>query len=127
MSASAQESRSIAKHRPEVSETGFKIVYKITYPNGKIYVGQNRSDTINYFGSAQSRLIARDFTREEQANFSVSRQVLWESVDASNKMVSRMEVEFIWKLSASDPAVGYNIWPKLRMYRVRLDESPNAD
>jgi len=26
--------------------------YKIIYPNGKIYVGQDRTDTLNYFGSA---------------------------------------------------------------------------
>jgi hypothetical protein len=33
-----------------------KAVYKITYPNGKIYIGQDRTDTLNYFGSADSRL-----------------------------------------------------------------------
>jgi hypothetical protein len=124
---SDQNSRPKANRRPEVSETGFKIVYKITYPNGKIYVGQDRTDNINYFGSAQSRLIARDFTREERANFSVTRQVLWESVDASNDLVSRMEVEFILKLRANDPAVGYNMWPKLRTEKVHVGESsPSA-
>ena len=39
-----------------------KVVYKITYPNGKIYVGMDVTDSINYFGSADSRLIASDFT-----------------------------------------------------------------
>jgi len=29
-----------------------KVVYKITYPNGKIYVGQDLTNSINYFGSA---------------------------------------------------------------------------
>jgi hypothetical protein len=29
-----------------------KVVYKITYPNGKIYIGQDLTDSINYFGSA---------------------------------------------------------------------------
>ena len=37
------------------------VIYKITYPNGKIYVGQDRTDSINYFGSADSDLIAKDF------------------------------------------------------------------
>jgi hypothetical protein len=27
-------------------------VYKITYPNGKIYIGQDRTDSTNYFGSS---------------------------------------------------------------------------
>ena len=36
------------------------VVYKITYPNVKIYVGQDRTDSINYFGSADGALIAKD-------------------------------------------------------------------
>ena len=35
-----------------------KVIYKITYPNGKIYIGQDRTDSINYFGSASNELIA---------------------------------------------------------------------
>jgi hypothetical protein len=35
------------------------VIDKITYPNGKIYVGQDRINSINYFGSASSELIAR--------------------------------------------------------------------
>jgi hypothetical protein len=30
-----------------------KIIYKITYPNGKIYVGSDLTDSINYFGSVR--------------------------------------------------------------------------
>ena len=43
-----------------------KVVYKITYPNGKIYVGKDLTDTLNYFGSADSRLIERDFPRQQR-------------------------------------------------------------
>jgi hypothetical protein len=35
------------------------VIYKVTYPNGKIYVGQDRTDSVNYFGSASDGLIAR--------------------------------------------------------------------
>ena len=28
-----------------------KVIYKITYPNGKIYVGMDLTNSINYFGS----------------------------------------------------------------------------
>ena len=41
-----------------------KIIYKITYPNSKIYIGKDLTDSINYFGSANDILIAADFTRE---------------------------------------------------------------
>ncbi|MGH7848401.1 MAG: hypothetical protein ACREQW_24960 [Candidatus Binatia bacterium] len=43
------------------------LTYTITYPNGKIYIGQDRTDSINYFGSAASELSAKDFTREQRA------------------------------------------------------------
>ncbi len=28
-----------------------KVIYKITYANGKIYIGKDLTDSINYFGS----------------------------------------------------------------------------
>ena len=65
-----------------------KVSYKITYPNGKIYVGQDLTDSINYFGSAHSELIARDFTREQRRDFTIRRQILWESETASDQEVS---------------------------------------
>lgn len=37
-----------------------KVIYKITYPNGKIYIGKDLTNTLNYFGSANSELIAND-------------------------------------------------------------------
>jgi hypothetical protein len=91
-----------------------KIVYKITYPNGKIYVGQDRTDSINYFGSASDELIARDFTPEQRRSFTVTRDVLWESEAATNSELSQAEVRFITELRANDPTVGYNQWPRFR-------------
>ena len=89
------------------------VIYKITYPNGKIYVGQDRTDSINYFGSADSALIAKDFTRE-QRRFTVTREVLWESETATPAEVTQREVEFISALKSNDPSVGYNQWPKFK-------------
>jgi hypothetical protein len=42
-------------------EVGELKVYKITYPNGKIYIGKDLTGSINYFGSADSTLISLDF------------------------------------------------------------------
>lgn len=89
-----------------------KVVYKITYPNGKIYVGKDLTDNINYFGSANHELISRDFSRDERRDFVVRRQILWESDLASDAEVARVEVELIRSLRANDPAIGYNQWPK---------------
>jgi len=91
-----------------------KIIYRVTYPNGKIYIGQDRTDDINYFGSADSDLIAGDFTREDRRSFTVTRDVLWESETASDSEVSRKEVELIREHRSNDPTIGYNRWPKSR-------------
>lgn len=91
-----------------------KVIYRITYPNGKIYVGQDVTDSINYFGSASSELIAKDFTREQRRDFTIRKEILWESETATNAEVNRKEAEFIVALGANNPAVGYNRWPKFK-------------
>lgn len=90
-----------------------KVIYKITYPNGKIYIGKDLTGSLNYFGSANSKLIERDFTAEEMRDFSIRKEVLWESEAASNEEVNAKEVELIRAFRANDPSVGYNRWPKL--------------
>jgi hypothetical protein len=92
-----------------------QVVYKITYPNGKIYVGQDVTDSINYFGSASDDLIARDFTREQRRDFTIRREILWESDTASRAEVTAKEVEFIVALRSNNPSVGYNQWPKFKV------------
>ena len=89
-----------------------KVIYRITYPNGKIYIGQDVTDSINYFGSASSALIAKDFTREERYSFTIIRDILWESEDADQKVVNEMERRAIVEFRANDPAIGYNLRPK---------------
>lgn len=89
-----------------------KVIYRITYPNGKIYIGQDVTDSINYFGSASSAMIAQDFTREERMSFTVTRDILWESETATREEVNEMERRAIVEFRANDPAIGYNRWPK---------------
>jgi hypothetical protein len=91
-----------------------KIVYKITYPNGKIYIGKDFTDSINYFGSADSKLIEKDFTREQRRSFTIKRDVLWESDSASDQEVNQKEIEFINSNESNNPQVGYNQWPKFK-------------
>ena len=92
----------------------FKVIYKITYPNGKIYIGKDLTDSINYFGSANSDLIAKDFTREQRSDFTIRKEILWESASATDLEVNKREVELIRVLNSNDPAIGYNQWPKRR-------------
>ena len=89
-----------------------KVIYKITYSNGKIYIGKDVTGTLNYFGSADSRLIEKDFTVEEMRDFTIRKQILWESETAADHEVNLKEIEFIKMLSSNNPAIGYNQLPK---------------
>jgi hypothetical protein len=88
-----------------------KVVYKITYPNGKIYIGKDLTDTLNYFGSANSKLIEEDFSRDQRKDFTIRKEILWESATASDAEISKVEVDYIRSLGSNDPLVGYNRWP----------------
>ncbi len=94
-----------------------KVIYKITYPNGKIYVGKDLTDSINYFGSAHSATIARDFTPEQRQSFTVIREILWSSEMASDREVAMREIGFIRSLRSNNPEIGYNRSPKLPFSR----------
>ncbi|MGZ3488657.1 MAG: GIY-YIG nuclease family protein [Isosphaeraceae bacterium] len=69
------------------------------------------TDTINYLGSGDRTLIERDFTREQRRDFTIRKEILWESDSASDTEVRRLEAEFIRKLQSNDPSIGYNQWP----------------
>ncbi len=90
----------------------WKVVYRITYPNGKTYIGQDLTDTISYFGSPSSSQIEADFTREQRRSFTITRDTLWESETATNEEVSVMEMNLIREHRSNDPAVGYNLRPR---------------
>jgi hypothetical protein len=91
-----------------------KVIYKITYPDGKIYIGQDRTDDIRYFGSPNRDLIEKDFTRDEKDDFTIRKEILWESETASIEEVYQQEINFINKFRSNNPNIGYNMWPKHR-------------
>lgn len=91
-----------------------KVIYKITYPNGKIYIGQDRTNTLNYFGSADSRLIERDFSPDERRDFTIRKEILWESDTATHSEVWEKEIELIRRYRSNEPQVGYNQVPKFQ-------------
>lgn len=100
-----------ADSRTEVGRT-MKVVYKITYPNGKIYIGMDLTGTLAYFGSPNKRLIERDFSPEERRDFTIRKEVLWESETAADAEVRLVEIGFIRQLGSNDPSVGYNRFPR---------------
>ena len=92
-----------------------KQIYMITYPTGKIYVGKDSVGSHRYFGSPDMDIINSDFEslpEEVRKDYTIRKQILWESDDCSEAELSQKEVEFIRKYQANDPKIGYNRWPK---------------
>lgn len=90
-----------------------KQIYKITYPNGKIYIGKDLTGTLTYFGSPNESLIAADFSESRQS-FSLTKEILWESEIATLAEVHAKEMHFIHNLKSNRPEIGYNRCPKPR-------------
>lgn len=93
-----------------------KQIYMITYPTGKIYIGKDTVGSYRYFGSPDIEVVNADFLSlpaEVRKDYTVRKQVLWESETATDEELSVKEVEFIRKHRSNDPAVGYNRWPRL--------------
>ena len=94
-----------------------KQVYKITYPTGKIYIGKDSFGSARYVGSPNPDLVNADFARltlEQRRDYTIRKEILWESEDASEAELSAKEVEMIRQHRSNDPRVGYNRWPTFK-------------
>lgn len=91
-----------------------KVIYRITYPNGKVYVGMDLTNTLTYFGSPSSPLVAADFTVEQKRSFTITKDILWESETATDSEVREKEIQLILLHGANDPSKGYNQTPRFR-------------
>lgn len=92
-----------------------KQVYKITYPTGKIYVGKDSVGSARYMGSPDLEIVNEDFAKlpkEHQLDYTLRKEILWESVSATESELSAKEIEMIRKHRSNDPEIGYNRWPK---------------
>ena len=89
-----------------------KQIYKITYPNGKIYIGKDLTGTLNYYGSANSKLIENDFSDSEKKSFTITKEIIWEIDSTDDSEINKKEVEYIKQFDSNNPKIGYNQWPK---------------
>ena len=103
-----------AAHEGTSGKPPVKQVYKITYPTGKIYIGKDSFGSARYMGSPDKDLINADFEKlsdEIRHDYTLRKQILWESDTATETELSAKEVEMIRKHRANHPKVGYNRWP----------------
>lgn len=88
-----------------------KQVYKITYPTGKIYIGKDSIGSARYFGSPDMDVINADFAKlsaDQRRDYTIRKQILWESETATEAELSVKEVEMIRNYRSNDPDIGYN-------------------
>ena len=89
------------------------VIYKLTFPNSKIYIGKDIGEgghSLRYFGSWYNDLVMADFSDKELRDFTIRKEIIFESNDKSE--VSNKEIEFISLYNANNPSIGYNRAPK---------------
>ena len=77
--------------------------------------GLDVTDTTLYFGSSSVKAqIAADMTPEQRQDFTIRKQILWQSTDATDAEARAMEIQLIQETVANDAAQGYNLVPRQR-------------
>ena len=92
-----------------------KQIYLITYPTGKIYIGKDSVGSFRYFGSPDISVVNNDFASLAESvrkDYTVRKQILWESESCTEQELAAKEVEFIRRYQSNNPKIGYNRWPK---------------
>lgn len=85
------------------------VIYKLTFPNRKIYIGKDvggNGHSLRYFGSWDNEMVMRDFSDDELRDFTVRKQILFESTDKNE--ANKKEFELIREYNSNDYNIGYN-------------------
>jgi hypothetical protein len=86
-----------------------KVIYKITYPNGRIYIGKDSTgDNLRYFGSPDREYLEKDFSWEQQQDIILRKEILFSSDGISETELIKKENELIVKYESNNPEKGYN-------------------
>jgi hypothetical protein len=99
-----------------------QYIYKLTYPNGKIYIGQDETGSYaTYFGEwdkERGERIEKEHPLEQTKVFTIRKDILWSSETAfpskpiPTEELTQKKNKFIEKFDASNPEKGYNLIPK---------------
>ncbi len=89
-----------------------KVIYKITYPNGKIYIGKDSTNSVSYFGSPDSNEVAKDFDPNLTDTMTVTKTIIERFNVITEADLIRKEIGWIIKMGSNNPDIGYNRNPK---------------
>ncbi len=97
----------------------YGYVYKVTFPNGKIYVGRDTAETAEfdyykYMGSPilkAKQLMHAEMSPllNERRTLTVTKEVLYEARECTVAHIKQKERDFIALLRSTDRAFGYNM------------------
>jgi hypothetical protein len=97
----------------------YGYVYKVTFPNGKIYVGRDTAETAEfdyykYMGSPilktkQSMHADMSSLLNAQRTLTLTKELLYEARECTVAHIKQKERDFIALLRSTDRAIGYNM------------------
>lgn len=85
-------------------------IYKTTFPNGKIYIGSDITDSVKYLGSPKcEELILKEHSLYTGLKLNFEKEILiyFEKID--RKELLKIESEYIQKFKSNDSKIGYNL------------------
>ncbi len=85
-----------------------KQIFKITFPNNKIYIGKDPTGTLTYLGGFDPLSVKADYLNVKIPSFTLKKEILWESETADESEVSRREAQYIAIFDSTNPKIGYN-------------------
>jgi len=92
-----------------------KVIYKITYPKGKIYIGSDSSgDILRYFGSPDREILEIDYSWEELQDIILRKEILFFDENISDSDLRKKEYRIIEEMGSNNPEIGYNLLPKYK-------------
>ena len=88
-------------------------IYKITYPNGKIYIGSDMTDSYNYCGSPHAEELMK-YLKSIKDDIVIHKQIIkdYPKGTITEKELHVEEVNFIHKYQSNNPEIGYNLKPR---------------
>lgn len=93
-----------------ITKENMPYIYKTTFPNGKIYIGSDMTDSVKYLGSPTCmELILRDHPIFTGCCFSFQKEILIYYKTISRKQLLSIEKNYIIEYNSTNPDIGYNL------------------
>ena len=86
-----------------------KQIIKLTLPTGKVFITTSSEDEASIYNRADFIADLRMLPNEEQLDFIIRRQVLWQATSCDDETLQKKSREFIKLYRAGEPEHGYNI------------------